>query len=67
MNSIRNIGTGLSGVSLSCLSVQLTLSYNLFLHGNKILFGQLKTNSSAQLITLTCKIYLPLQMSEHKI
>ena len=53
MNStMRNIGTGLSFMSSSCLSVRLltivillTLSYNLFLHGNKMLCGQRKTNS----------------------
>ena len=46
MNStMRNIGTGLSVVSSSSLSIQLSLSYNLFLHGNKMLCGQRKTNS----------------------
>ena len=41
---MRNIGTGLSVVSSSSLSVQLSLSYNLFLHGNKILCAQRKAN-----------------------
>lgn len=46
MNStMGNISTGLSGLSSSSLSVQLTLSYNLFLNGNKTLCGQQKTNS----------------------
>lgn len=46
MNStMGNISTGLSGLSSSSLSVQLTLSYNLFLNGNKKLCGQQKTNS----------------------
>lgn len=39
---MRNIGTELSGVSSSCLSVQLTLTYNLFLDGNKIYVGNKK-------------------------
>ena len=62
-----NISTGLSGLSSSSLSVQLTLSYNLFLNGNKTLCGQQKTNSKHTTVQLTYKIYLPLQTSEHKI
>lgn len=47
--------------------MQLTLTYNFFLDGNKIYVGNKKQTQNTRLITLTCKIYLPLQTSEHKI
>ena len=45
ISTMGNISTGLSGLSSSSLTVELTLSYNLFLNGNKTFCGQQKTNS----------------------